>query len=328
MKKVQRKHGGRQAVYGLRLNRNFMNYPLARDTRQQVVWGRGKDSKRWQANLPGENNIQLWFAADTPEAEVRLPSGFDMNVLFYLAYHVQITRRREVVIPSVSGLLHACGLYADDKQARQHVARALDLWQRLTLRYDHWHEPRSGADRRVLPPPITQLEDVGRRIKVTINSTWVQLAFSKSYYGWVPVTLPFASGAQNLYLRLLTEPCHTVPSAIDLPPRPGKTAERIIKWKQPLALARKIGVQRRYAVRLEAAFKALKGWLKARGGDVGWGLPGNGTLNIGLIPASMPRTNTGVTSTHQKQTRGQRAPKHGGNEHPKHQNTGVTSTIV
>jgi len=165
---------------------------------------------------------------------------------------------------------------------------------------------------------------MGRGIKVTINGAWAQVAMAKTYYHLVPVPLPFAAGVQCLYLRLLTE------YHLPLEDRPKKTAERFIRpWKQPLALARKIGIQRRYLARLDTAFKALKPWLNARGGDVAWGLPGDGTLNINMVPASVPRINNeGVTSTPVINMKGQRAPKRRGNEHPKTPNEGVTSTIV
>ena len=36
----------------VRINRNFMNYPLARDTRAQANWFCGDETGRWMADLP------------------------------------------------------------------------------------------------------------------------------------------------------------------------------------------------------------------------------------------------------------------------------------
>jgi hypothetical protein len=43
----------------LRLNRNFMNYPLARDPRVAATWRLGNHGGDWYAVLPGENRIPL-----------------------------------------------------------------------------------------------------------------------------------------------------------------------------------------------------------------------------------------------------------------------------
>ena len=64
----------------LRLNRNFMNYPLARDARTIAVW-RKDDEGDWYTLCPGEDRIGFWLPKDTVAGARRLPTGFDMNVL-------------------------------------------------------------------------------------------------------------------------------------------------------------------------------------------------------------------------------------------------------
>jgi hypothetical protein len=280
------------SVYGsvlVRLNRNFMVRPIARDARQQVQWRQAKSGDWVWADLPGENTIRLRFPADTPRKERRIPTGFDMNVLFYLLAQVQRTQRRDIVIPSVSGMLHGFGLYAHDK-ARKRVERALKLWQRLTLRYANWHErgdARGEGRRYVLPPPIVSMERQGRRMKLVIHSVWVQLALQQSYRANVALPLPFAASIQNLWLRLTTEPCVLAKL------RQGKTATRMVKWQKPLALARKIGLRQHYALRLQAALDTLQTWLNDRGGELGWGIPPEGYLNVDFVPPHKPRQNGG-----------------------------------
>src|SRR5262245_23746494 len=56
----------------VRLNRNLLNYPLARDVRTTVQWRNSPKTGRWLAALPQEQRVLVILPADTPACERRL----------------------------------------------------------------------------------------------------------------------------------------------------------------------------------------------------------------------------------------------------------------
>jgi hypothetical protein len=64
----------------LRLNKNFENYPLARDIRTAMDWS--EDTGRLVATLPQEDLILLILPADAPDDVQHAPSGFNTRLLF------------------------------------------------------------------------------------------------------------------------------------------------------------------------------------------------------------------------------------------------------
>lgn len=106
----------------VKLNRNFLNFPLARDTRAQAKWAQSKTGG-WMADLPGEgrgtHRIQLIMRAKPNKEFARCPSALDMNVLFQLLAEAQrpdaITR---IEFASLSDLLRRLGLKSGTESAR------------------------------------------------------------------------------------------------------------------------------------------------------------------------------------------------------------------
>jgi hypothetical protein len=76
----------------VKINRNLMNFPLARDARAKVEWFQGKTG-RWLADLPGEgrqsHRIRLIMPSGTRARMRRCPSALDMNILFQLLAEAQ-----------------------------------------------------------------------------------------------------------------------------------------------------------------------------------------------------------------------------------------------
>jgi hypothetical protein len=70
----------------VKLNRNFLNFPLARDTRAKADWVQESKTGRWMADLPGEgrdsHRIRLILRVKAGEEWRHCPSALDMNVLF------------------------------------------------------------------------------------------------------------------------------------------------------------------------------------------------------------------------------------------------------
>jgi hypothetical protein len=198
------KRKAKRAVWlPLRLNRNLMNFPLARSARTLPDWR--KDGAAWFCDLPGEKRIELNLARGAPAALRRCPTGFDMNVLFRLLAAVQQaqpSRIESVQFASVTAVLRELNLTTHSEN-RARLWEAFELWSHLTLHFDQWYE---GGKRLVrdFPPPIEQIDFHGQRIIVALNRRWIQLAQSKKYYVPVPFPLPQEASAQNAALMVLT----------------------------------------------------------------------------------------------------------------------------
>jgi len=85
------------AERSVKLNRNFMNYPLARDLRTKTLWyPRGKTG-RWFAELPGDNRITLIMPSDVSKKRhkqrAHAPTALDMNLLYQILAELQLCRR-------------------------------------------------------------------------------------------------------------------------------------------------------------------------------------------------------------------------------------------
>src|ERR1700693_1303316 len=74
------------------INRNFLNYPIARDPRVRLIWEKSPKTGRWLADLPGNSRIQLRLPENIDKCTKHCPTGFDMNILFALLRAAQ-TRR-------------------------------------------------------------------------------------------------------------------------------------------------------------------------------------------------------------------------------------------
>ena len=90
------------------INRNLLNYPLARDVRIADCWTRSLISGRWEHQLPGNSRIKFRMPADA--ANLRCPSAFDMNVLLVYLREARVSKERKVEFASMPALLEALRL--------------------------------------------------------------------------------------------------------------------------------------------------------------------------------------------------------------------------
>src|SRR5262245_44559544 len=93
------------------VNKNFCNFPLARDPRVKVKWNDGR--KFWWVRLPSDEDITLYFPLSTPEEECKGPNAFDMNVLWRLSTTALMNKTNKAVFSSHSKLLDLLHLTAD-----------------------------------------------------------------------------------------------------------------------------------------------------------------------------------------------------------------------
>jgi hypothetical protein len=156
----------------VKLNRNFLNFPLARETRAKASWFQGSETGVWLADLPGEGResrrIRLILPAKAEEEMRRCPSALDMNVLFQLlaeAQRPEATTRIEFA--SLSGLLRRLGLEERDRE-RDRVVSSIVYWHCLSIRWERWYE-HHGHIRRKLSPPIKYADRAGNRLMITLH---------------------------------------------------------------------------------------------------------------------------------------------------------------
>lgn len=279
--RVARNRATRLVWTQLRLNRNFMNYPLARSARTQPRWREDKDVL-W-CTLPGENRIELSVPADWPGR--RLPTGFDLNVLFRLLAAVQQSEKDHIEFASVAALLRDMHLTAHSKNCAR-VLNSFELWGRLAIFHSHWYQPSGPHVERNFPAPIWLIDFRGQGITITLNRDWVRLANDKQYFAAVPLPLPQESSAQNLALLALTS----------TPTRVGRDREHL-NFSEPIkrrTLCRKIGL-RHEVQKLETITTVVEEWFAARGGRA-WLIEGGGSTNIkagqvrfAFTPPAVPR---------------------------------------
>src|SRR6266478_6508888 len=89
------------------LNKNFMNFPEARDARVELH--RVKDAKTGRSlrPLPGEDRITLRFAKG---AVRRCATAFDLNVRHLLQAEVRKQGQTTITLPSFAVILKQLGL--------------------------------------------------------------------------------------------------------------------------------------------------------------------------------------------------------------------------
>ena len=260
----------------VKLNRNFLNFPLARDTRAKANWFQGSKTGRWLADLPGEgrksHRIRLILPAKAEKEMRRCPSALDMNVLFQLLAEAQrpdATTRIEFA--SLSGLLRRLGLEERDRE-RDRVVSSIVYWHCLSIRWERWYE-HHGHIRRKLPPPIEYAERKANRFIVTLHPEWYKLARAKGYHLWLPLPLPRQAAAQNLALLILTQELKDGNASFDLnEPQADYYFDRmapLTKGMDRWWIARKLGMLHKQRNRvLDRAIDQAAEWLSANGGKL------------------------------------------------------------
>jgi hypothetical protein len=208
------------------LNKNFCNYPLARDIRSCAwQWLRDPTTRRWHGNVydahKRNQRLELRFASDVDLAYRRAPTAFEVNILGLILATAQRRNNASVTFNAQAEMLRALG-YGIDTRNRQLLRRALEFWQEITLHFGQWFEPARNnkpqwphgrdlppafPDRgrrmvRELPPPVRSfvLKPDGR-VTVQLRPDWLTL--HRRFFEKVPLPLPHDAATQNLVLAAL-----------------------------------------------------------------------------------------------------------------------------
>src|SRR5262249_41992739 len=181
------------------LNKNLCNYPIARSARTKGRW-RLDDHGPW-CRLPGEDRIELAPPPGTPREKQRIPTGFDMSVLYRLLAAEQEAAPERVVrhlvfFRSRAAFLRELRLTKTQQNYRR-LRKSLELWSRLSIHFVScrdrglkapWHVPPSKdhpEGRRIakdLPPPIRRFELRDQEIIVKLHEDWRDLAKPEGYF--------------------------------------------------------------------------------------------------------------------------------------------------
>jgi len=238
------------------VDRNLMNYPLARDPRVKASWSKSLKTGRWFCVLPGDKRIRLWLAQGAPARLKRLPSAFDVNVLFLVLARAQIQGDPVVTFPSRAAIFHSLGLSVNRARYRERVDAALELWSAMSIRMP-WY-----PHKKTMPPPIEVTCDKGSSFTVTVSEAWRDLGTKKTgYCKQVPLPLPHNAATQNLVLSLLTCVCEEF-----------NCDGEIIRRTSPrnkVALCQKIGLTHSTSYRaFSRACDEADAWFRKHGGEL------------------------------------------------------------
>ena len=185
------------------VDRNLMNYPLARDPRVKAIWSKSKTG-RWFCDLPADERIRLRLAHGADARLKRVPSAFDVNVLLLVFARAQIQGDPVVTFPSRAAIFQALGLSLNRAGYCERVDAALAFWSALTIRMP-WHPDNKTMPYKTMPPPIEVACRKGSALTVTVTPAWRDLGKKKTgYFKQVPLPLPHDAATQNLVLSLLT----------------------------------------------------------------------------------------------------------------------------
>lgn len=283
------------------VNRNLMNFPLARDARAKLHWHRSPDG--WYCDLPGQDRLQLQFPDSSTKQARRAPTAFDTEALFRLFSEAKKRDSSELEFASFSALLKSFG-YGVDARSRRKVKRALTLWSDLSLWFGQWYAPpryryldktggvyahwRKGREKQhvadetngsmQLPPAIRVLEfGPGYRVRIMISRKW--LGQWAAYYKRVPLPLPTDATTQNLLLNVLTLPpvrgladwrrSQRVRRDKDDPEM--DDPERVCAPRRILALCRNCGLtHHNRSIKLSRSIEMVQAYFKRHGGHLTW----------------------------------------------------------
>jgi hypothetical protein len=257
---------------GVKINRNLMHFPLARDVRTKAVWSQCSETGGWMADLPGEgrktHRIRLILPANTLAQARRCPSALDMNVLFQLLSESQRhDRTRPMEFASFADFLRRLHLTERNRE-RARLQSSLVYWMDLSIQWSHWYQHGEHVQ-LTLPPPIADAAIDGNRVTITLHTDWFRFARAHGYYEWLP-SLPPRAAAQNLVLLVLTQ--HLTHENLDSADPDGYYFDLTAQKTKPMDrwwLARKIGLlhKQRNRVLDRASIEAAE-WFSDNGGKL------------------------------------------------------------
>ena len=209
------------------LNKNFCNYPLARDIRSRDWhWLRDPTTRRWHGNVYDAHKrnprLELRFASDVDLACRRAPTGFEVNMLGLIMATAQRRNNASVTFNAQAEMLRALD-HGIDTRNRELLQRALEFWQEITLRFGQWfragpqQQAAMAAWARLAADVSGQGQTDGAGVAAarafvcaqarragggaSPNPDWLKL--HDAFFEKLPLPLPHDAASQNLVLAVL-----------------------------------------------------------------------------------------------------------------------------
>lgn len=256
----------------IRLNRNLMNHPIARDVRVRIDWDPSANGRSVWATMPGDETVALRLPADAAEEVRRWPSAADMAVLF--AVLAKANDRGDAAFPNMAAVAKAAGL-VPGKRSCATIRAAIEFWEIARLRFEKWYEPKEGHIKRTLPPPIEASERDGRRLRIRLDRDWMKMG--DGYYVPVGLPLPRSAQAQNLTAFILT-----------MRRDEENTEIKITRRMRQSELCRKIGLRANSRNnRLPGYLEAAKSYFAGLGGEL-MPVQKDGLINFTIDDPKLP----------------------------------------
>jgi hypothetical protein len=201
----------------VQVNKNFTNFPLARDRRSRVDWHRSPQRRYWWCYLPGTKRVILRLPSTLNHTHRRCPTAFDMGVLSVLLREEQLTKNTTVVFAHDQLIRAATDAKIKiGKRHRRDLEAALTLWSKLRITFTRWYDSNQnhkqngqwvrvrkgrGHIKRTLPAAIESfIVHKDGTIGIALSRTWVQLF--KRHFAQVTLPFPHQPHVQNLVLWL------------------------------------------------------------------------------------------------------------------------------
>jgi hypothetical protein len=244
------------------VNRNLMNYPLARDARITTAWRPSQPSKKYQVcDLPGSDRVRLRLNADANPSLRRCPTGFDINVLLLLLTRARMSKEPVIHWRSRAEVLATLGISTINSRERRRLAASLEYWAAISIHFPRWY---AGAKqgyhiKNLLPPPIRRITSKNGETQITLAGQWTGLI--RRRFVNVPLPLPQQAAAQNLVLWLLV--AYAEPSKLN-----PLDEEQTVNWRQVPELRLSIGLLDRRVSRFSHAIQLARNWFEHHRGTL------------------------------------------------------------
>jgi hypothetical protein len=311
------------------LNKNFCNYPLARDPRVKPEWRLDKNTLR--AELPGDRRVTFEVPASVESTLKRYPTPFDVNVLCALLVQAKIDKSSKITFASYSEILRAMG-FAVSSTNLHRLRSSIAFLSAVTIRYErYWFagktikmgEPKydlrreqpwnagpykqghRGAKR--LKPLIEDFSDDDDGIHLTLNSDWLK-ANGTRFVARVHLPLPRDAAAQNVVLCALARRHDKAPRFQREQPEGHAAKLR--------AFCRKVGLNHsRRTINLRSALNAAQAYFTIHSRSLIWKIENRRLI---LVMSETFRDVPDIEARQKRQPRRRKKPKrqHGERVHP------------
>jgi hypothetical protein len=232
------------------VNRNWLNYPLARSPWTAAEWY--QDGLKYCCKLPGEDRIELTVPLDAPENRRRCPTPFDINVLFRLFDAAQSAKGKwsPLRFSTFATVLRDLKL-TDHSDNRTRFTDTLGYWRTVSIRFATWLKGKGNYIEQDWPPPLKSIKWEGYGVEVELSETWEPIVLLHKYVAHLPLPLPADATVQNAVLLVVTH---------------DKLKSRLPPRFQRSAFCRKIGLRSESSgERLDRVIERANEWLAETG---------------------------------------------------------------